>query len=166
MSAMSRINLLLAASILLLGIVYQLEPGLNPSPVKPVTSLDVSQVQQLKLYRQQKLAISLKREGDHWIRLPSPPTDCATPDCEMTRPALIRQWLHFAELPSLHSFPAPEERLNEFGLSPPDYQLQLDEQSIFIGSLDPGSQLRYVMVDGQIHLVSDSYTHTLKQNPW
>lgn len=166
MSSLTRTNLLLAVGVLLLGLMYTFEPGLKSPSNKPITALDVNQVKELKLYRQRALALSLKHEHGHWIALPPLPTDCANSDCRVTQPELLDKWLHFAELPSLHSFPAPQERLHEFGLEAPAYQLQLDEQAIFIGRLDPGSRLRYVLVDEQIHLVSDSYTYTLKQNPW
>lgn len=165
MSPLTRTNLALAACALLLGLINWFEPGLRPEAPKLISSLDVDQVLELKLYRQQQLAVSLKREGERWIRLPPLPDDCSTPDCEISQPQLIQQWLHFAELPSLHSFPAPSERLVEFGLDKPGYRLQLDELSILVGGLDPASQLRYVRVKGQVHLISDSYYYTLEKNP-
>jgi hypothetical protein len=165
MKPLTRTNLILAAGVLLLGLINWFEPGLKPEAPERISSLDPGQIIELKLYRQQQLAVSLKREAERWVRLPPLADDCATPDCEIKQPDVIRQWLHFAELPSLHSFPAPGDRLQEFGLDNPAYRLQLDDLSILVGNLDPGSQLRYVLVNGQIHLVSDSYYHTLKKNP-
>jgi len=165
MKSITRTNLILATGVLLLGLINWFEPGLKPETAERISSLDVSQVQELKLYRQQQLAVSLKREAGQWLRQPPLPDDCADADCKISQPDLIRQWLHIAELPSLHSFPAPGERLDEFGLDKPAYQLQMDDLSIQIGRLDPASQLRYVLVNGQIHLISDSYYHTLGKNP-
>ena len=165
MNPLTRINLVLAAAVLLLGLVNWLEPGLKQQATEFVSALDVDSVRQIKLYRQQQLAVSLQREEGGWVLQPPLHADCVNSDCEIRRPELIQQWLHFAELPSLHSFAAPRERLGEFGLDKPAYQLRLDDLSILVGSLDPGSRLRYMMVKGQIHLVSDSYYHTLEQNP-
>lgn len=165
MKPITRANLMLAAGVLLLGLINWFEPGLKPVTAERISSLDVSQVRELRLYRQQQLAVSLKREAGHWSRQPPLTDDCADPDCSIRQPDLIRQWLHIAELPSLHSFPAPSGRLHEFGLDKPAYQLQLDDLSILIGRLDPGSRLRYALVNGRIHLISDSYYHTLGKNP-
>jgi len=165
MKPLTRINLILANLVLLLGLLNWFEPGLKPATPEPVSSLDVEQVQNLNLYRAQQLAVSLAREAGHWRRLPPLPDDCADPGCEIRQPELIRQWLHFAELPSLHSFAAPEDRLHEFGLDQPPYRLQLDDLTILVGDLDPGSRLRYLLINGRIHLVSDSYYHTLEKNP-
>ena len=165
MKPLTRTNLTLAAVALLLGLLNWFEPGRTPAPQEQVSSVDVEQVQELKLYRTQQLAVSLKREGGEWLFLPPLPDDCIAPGCEISQPELIRQWLHFAELPSLHSFAAPMDRLHEFGLDRPGYRLQLDDLSILVGDLDPGSGLRYLLVNGRIHLVSDSYYHTLGKNP-
>lgn len=165
MKPLTRTNLILAACVLLLGLINWFEPGLKSEAPDHISSLDIEQVRELKLYRQQQLAVSLKRGAERWVRLPPLPDDCATPDCEIERPELIQRWLHFAELPSLHSFPAPNDRLHEFGLDKPGYRLQLGDLSILVGGLDPGSQLRYVLVNGQIHLISDSYYRTLEKNP-
>lgn len=165
MKPLTRTNLILAAVVLLLGLLNWFEPGRKPATPEPISSLDVEQVQALKLYRAQQLAVSLKREAGHWQRLPTLPDECADTGCEIRQPGLIQQWLHFAELPSLHSFAVPTDRLHEFGLDQPAYRLQLDDLAILVGDLDPGSQLRYVLVNGQIHLISDSYYHTLEKNP-
>ena len=165
MKPLTRTNLALAAAALLLGLVNWFEPGRTPATAEPVSSVDVELVRELKLYRAQELAVSLKREGGRWLRLPPLPDDCADPGCEIGQPELIRQWLHFAELPSQHSFVAPSDRLHEFGLDQPGYRLQLDDLSILVGDLDPGSRMRYLLVDGRIHLISDSYYHTLEKNP-
>lgn len=165
MMPLTRTNLILATVVLVLGLLNWFEPGLKPATPEPVSSLDVEQVQELKLYRAQHLAVSLKREAGHWLRLRPLPDECADTGCEIRQPELIQQWLHFAELPSLHSFAAPNDRLREFGLDQPAYRLQLDDLTILVGDLDPGSQLRYVLVNGQIHLISDSYYHTLEKNP-
>ncbi len=165
MKPLTRTNLILAACVLLLGLINWFEPCLKSEAPDHISSLDIEQVRELKLYRQQQLAVSLKRGAERWVRLPPLPDDCATPDCEIERPELIQRWLHFAELPSLHSFPAPNDRLHEFGLDKPGYRLQLGDLSILVGGRDPGSQLRYVLVNGQIHLISDSYYRTLEKNP-
>jgi len=165
MRPLTTTNLILAASVLILGLINWFEPGLKPAQPERISSLDVRQVRELKLYRQQKLAVLLLRQAGHWVRQPPFADDCTDPECKIRQPDLIQQWLHFAELPSLHSFPAPSDRLHEFELDKPAYQLQLDDLSILVGGLDPGSQLRYVLVEGRIHLISDSYYHTLGKTP-
>ncbi len=165
MKPLTKTNLMLAAGLLLLGLLNWFEPGLRPAAPEPISNLDVSQVLEIKLYRDQQLAVSLKREAEQWLRLPPLPDDCADFECKIRQPDLILQWLHFAELPSLHSFPAQRDRVDEFGLDKPGYQLQLDDLSVLVGNLDPGSSLRYALVNGRIHLISDSYYHTLEQTP-
>ena len=165
MNPLHKTNLMLAASVLLLGLVNWFEPGLEKQTTELVSALDVDSVRQVKLYRRQQLAVSLQRQGGVWVLQPPRPDYCIAAACKIRRPELVQQWLHFAELPSLHSFAAPLGRLGEFGLEKPVYRLQLDDLSILVGDLDPGSQLRYIMLEGRIHLVSDSYYHTLEQNP-
>ena len=165
MRKITRINLSLSCLLLALGLINWLEPSLGTLPIKHVTTIDVQQVQKLKLYRQQVLVASLQRENDHWQRQMPLPKDCNNTDCPIKDNNLIEQWLHFAQMPSLHSFPAPIDRLDEFGLDAPAYQLVLDDVTISIGTLDPASRLRYLMTDQQIHLISDSYYHTLAKNP-
>ena len=165
MKSLIHTNLILAAGVSLLGLINRSEPGLAPEEPKRISSLDVDQIHEIKLYRRQKLAVSLKREAEHWVQLPPLPSDCADSDCQIRQPDLIHQWLKFAQLTSQHNFPAPADRLTEFGLAEPAYQLQLNDLSISIGTLDPGSQLRYALVNGQIHLIGDSYYHTLGKDP-
>ena len=77
----------------------------------------------------------------------------------------VDKLLAFAALPSLHSFPAPVDRLEEFGLADAAYHLRLDQVLIRLGNADPVTRGRYVLVDDTVHLVPDHLYHHLLAVP-
>ena len=64
------------------------------------------------------------------------------------------------DLLQTHSFRQFENTLQNrqaFGLDKRAYQISFNDLAIAFGSTDPVEQLRYVMVNNEIHLVNDQY---------
>ena len=156
MSPVIRANWLLAGLILLLAGWIWLDRH-ETAPVRIITALHPAKITHVRLWKEDKLLAELVRKNGQWRWQPE---DKAVENREW-----VNRLLHFAELPSLHHFPADEARLEEFGLKPPRYRLRLNDQVLEFGILDPASSLRYLRVGKTIHLITDSYTHELARVP-
>jgi hypothetical protein len=156
MSPVVRANWLLTGLILLLASWAWLDQH-ETAFVQTVTALNPAKIIHVQLWKEKEPVAELVRENGQWHWRPG---GKAVEEREW-----VNRLLHFAELPSLHRFPADEARLVEFGLKPPRYRLQLDDQHLEFGSLDPASGLRYLRVGDTIHLITDSYTHELSRIP-
>jgi len=156
MSPVIRTNWLLTALILLLGILAWQEHQTASAP-QTVTSLDPARVSRIRLWQNEKLLAELVKQNDQWHWQPG--------DRPLEDGKWVNTLLHLAELPSLHRFPVEESRLQAFGLKPPRYRLELDDQVLDFGMPDPASGLRYLRVGKTIHLITDSYTHELARIP-
>ena len=156
MSPVIRANWLLAGLILLLAGWIWLDRH-EAAPVRSVTALHPAQIIHVRLWKEDKPLAELVRKNGQWHWQPE--------DKVVENREWVNRLLHFAELPSLHQFPADEARLEEFGLKPPRYRLQLNDQVLEFGLLDPASSLRYLRVGKTIHLITDSYTHELARVP-
>lgn len=156
MSPVIRANWFLLTLAVLMGLTLYAHYRQQPDSYLPITDLDSSHVQRLEIHHQGKTTL-LQRKDGNWVdaRSGSPVED----------PSLPANLLHIARLPSLYHFSANAHKLQEFGLKPPRFRLKLDELTILVGDPDPASGLRYVQVGDQIHLVSDSYTRYLMQQP-
>ena len=156
MSPVVRANWLLLAIAGLLGIAIYTNSQQARESYTTITRLDSNQISRILIKHNDTVITRLQRQEDNW-------TDLA-PDSPPADPEWISRLLHIAQLPSLHRFPVAGLDLVKFGLQPPRYQLQLNEQTIRFGGIDPASGLRYVQVAQTIHLISDGYTHYLSTN--
>ena len=151
-----RTNWLLLAIAGLLGFIIYMH-SLQQDGYTPITKLDGNRISRIFIEHENMVLARLQRQENGWADLAS------------GNPVANQEWitrlLHIARLPSLYSFPAADLDLEAFGLQPPNYQLQLDEQIIRFGGIDPASGLRYIQLDQQIHLISDGYTHYLTPPP-
>jgi len=156
MSPVIRTNWLLLAIAGLLGFIISMHSQQQDS-YTPITKLDGNRISRILIEHENTVLARLQRQENGWADLVS------------GNPLANQEWitrlLHIARLPSLHSFPAAALDLEEFGLQPPAYQLQLDEQIIRFGGIDPATGLRYIQLGQQVHLISDGYTHYLTPPP-
>ncbi len=147
----NRLNLILLAAVLVLGVVAFLQPGLEEEkPAKPaLTTLDPERIQRIEIQRPRQDSIVLRRQGDQWqLRLD-----------ERWLPAnawRIRQLLELARSPSETRFPAPAE-LAQYGLAEPRISLRLDTVTLLFGDSEPLTHRRYVRLDDTIHLIDDRH---------
>jgi len=69
--------------------------------------------------------------------------------------------LQIVNTASIARFPAPLQRLSEFGLEPPQAILQLNDTRIEIGGTNPMNHRRYLRIEDQIHLINDRFPQHL-----
>lgn len=147
----NRLNLILLAAVLVLGLVAFLQPGLEEEkpPKPPLTTLDPEHIQRIEIQRPRQDPVVLRRQEGHWqLRLD-----------ERWLPAntwRIRQLLELARSPSEARFPAPAE-LAQYGLAEPRIRLRFDTLTLLFGDSEPLTHRRYVQQGDTVHLIDDRY---------
>lgn len=151
MSRRSLINLALSGLAALLALLIW---RLQPEPLPSLTNLLPEQIQSIQISDRSGREILLTRHNGAWL--------LGSAAADATR---IEQLLGLCRTPSLQRFPAPLERLAEFGLQPPAIRLRLNDLELAFGSNDPINGWRYVRIDDQIHLIGDGFQHHLTAPP-
>lgn len=153
------IGLLALVGLLLLLVLY--EPGIE-KPVAPPTllSLDKGAITQITIRRdgQQEIELRLEEDGQWWM---------VQPLRHAADPFRIDSLLRIGTINSLGRFNVPPEKLAAYRLENPPVTLILNgETTIAFGDSTPLDQRRYVMVNGQGHLISDTlYYHLIGSFP-
>ena len=153
MNWLAKVNLWLAAAVLVAASLNWLEPGLHD--YVSVTRLQPDQVDELKLIHRGELRFSLHRDQLGWHGAEGPVDQ-----------EIVEQLLKISQLPSLYRFQLSDSPLERYGLATPVYRLQFNEVSLSFGDTDPVTKLRYLAVDDVVHLVSDGYYHYLSRSPY
>lgn len=156
MSPVVRANWILVLLALVLGTLLWLDQGRERATYPRLTPLSPAAIGRITIEAGGRTVERLEKRPGGWRSLLR---QTPVEDLEW-----IRHLLHIAELPSLQRFPAPRD-LRPFGLDDPRFRLQLDDTLVSWGSIEPISRRRYVLVDGQVHLVTDGYTHHLHAAP-
>lgn len=147
MSRRTLLNLVLSGLVVLLGLIIW---WVQPEPLPTLTDLQPEQVENIRIADDSGREILLVRQKGTWL-LGQAPADVKR----------IEQLLGICNTTSLNRFPAPLERLQEFGLQPPAILLRLNDLELAFGSNDPINGWRYVRIDDQIHLIGDGFHHHL-----
>lgn len=157
MNPIIRSNILLSVVAVALSLGIYLHYRQSGESYVAITQVATDKVQQLSILKDGKPLAVLKRQQAQWKD--------ATHDNAPANINWIEKLLHLSQLPSLHHFPLADKSPDSFGLNPPRYTLKLDDTVLQFGKIDPASGLRFVQAGDQIHLISDSYTHYLYQQP-
>lgn len=156
MHALDRLNGLLALAIAALALLLWFDrPAMTPLP--SLTELHGTDVNEIRLYKNERLKWSVLRDKSGWTM--------THPDITPADSARIEQLLSILATPSLKAWQSAPETLSTFGLAEPAYRLMFDRQSIALGNTEPTSGLRYVLVDNRIHLIGDGFHHHLLAAP-
>jgi hypothetical protein len=153
------LGLLIFIGLLVLFVVY--EPGIEkPAEAPTLLQLDKGSIRQIAIQRDGQQDIELVREEDgHW---------------QMTQPIQhaadtfrIDSLLRITSIKSLNRFTADADKLAAYQLDKPRVTLTLNgTTTIAFGSSTPLDQRRYVMVNGQVHLITDTlYYHLIGSFP-
>jgi hypothetical protein len=152
MNPLTRVNWMLA--VLALGLAILLW-RLQPEPAVPITNLQPDQVTLIQVQRAGGTRLELMRQDGQW-QMVEPQRGPVAAEAAARLAAI-------SELPSLGRIDGPERP--EFGLQPPHYLLQLNRIAVRVGGYDPYSGLRYLAVDGEIHLVHEGFVTRLEIEP-
>lgn len=161
---MNKRNLLNIGLLALIGLLVLLalyEPGIEkPAEAPTLLQLDKGTIRQIAIQRDGQQNIELVREDDgHW---------------QMTQPIQhaadqfrIDSLLRITSIKSLSHFAAEADKLAAYQLDKPRVTLVLNNETrIAFGSSTPLDQRRYVMVNGQVHLITDTlYYHLIGSFP-
>lgn len=153
-----RQNLLLVAGVALLAaLAWAVVSREQAARSAPLTHIDTSQVQELRVRSAQQPLRRFQRQGEDWqMREPFdlPAQTEAVARLLAIAAAPPRQWLDAAALDP-----------RKLGLEPPQAVLQLDAHSIEIGATDALRGDRYVRSGGRIALVPDRFSAWLLAPP-
>lgn len=142
------VNLLLLLAIIALGTVYYLQPEEQSEPPTKVSNLDTDTITSLRIERPDAATIELQKTDGDW-RLTAP----IQADAEDGRVASI---LLLPIMDSESRYPATDQKLDKFGLSPAELRLTFNGQTFVIGDQHPlNEQQRYLLHDDQIHVIDD-----------
>jgi hypothetical protein len=116
-----------------------------------ITALDPATVRKVRVELANGAAFELRRSGGGW-NLTEPLAIAADPFRVQALLGALRTQSHAA-------FPAADG-LSRFGLDPPRVRLVVDGVALAFGDTDPIEHRRYVLYDGEVHLVTDAqYPH-------
>jgi hypothetical protein len=153
------IGLLALIGVLVFFTVY--EPGIKkPTETPTLLQLDKGEVKEITIIRDGQQEIELVRQdNDHW--------DMLAPIQHAADQFRIDSLLRITTLKSLGSFSTDPDKLAAYQLDKPRVTLILNHQTrIAFGSSTPLDQRRYVMVNGQVHLITDTlYYHLIGSFP-
>ncbi len=154
MRRQSRINLLLLAVVIALGLIawYASRQASTPPP-PPLTKLQPAQIRAIQISDTRGREIQLEKQQGQWRMI--------APYQVAANEPRIEQLLRIAATPSHARYPLPTDRLAEFGLSPGRIRLRFNDQELIFGNTEPLQRYRYVALGGELHLISDGYYHHL-----
>lgn len=102
-------------------------------------------------------ALEFERTGDHWF--------LRTPGRVPAHPRRMADLLAVPALPVVTTLDVERGAWPAFGLSPPAVTLHLDGQVLAFGTTDALDGRRYVLQDGQVHLVAERVFAQMLQGP-
>jgi hypothetical protein len=121
-----------------------------------LTSLTPNQVNSIIIENGSGPAVHLERKTDGWT--------LTQPSTEKADQAKVEKLLQITQGVSIRRFEAPQD-LTEFGLSPPQATITLNQTRIEMGVLHPINQRRYIRVGNTVHLTNDLFYHLLQRAP-
>ncbi len=147
------LNLIALAVVALLAMIVWLVPDETaPAEVVKLTTLQPQQIDSITI-KNRNGELQLQRGADGWRMLAPYAIDANT--------MRIEQLLNIANTDSLQQFPAPLDRLAEFGLEHPQASIQLQHYLIQAGNTNPINHQRYLRIDNTIHMIKDRFPHLL-----
>ena len=147
-----RINLLLLGVTVPLLLLVWLAPddGLPPG-VTPLTGLQPSQIQHIRIGNGKQPVMQFERRDGRWWM--TEPLQAAADDQRMA--ALLK----ILSTPSLERFALPEGELQDFGLTPPRPYVTFDSLRLVLGGTHPYNHNRYLLIGQTLHLIKDVFPH-------
>ncbi len=151
------LNLLSLAVVVVLSVAVWLTPDeTRPTARLALTPLQPQQINSIKISNSHG-EIELQRNADGW--------QITGPHMLPANSPRIEQLLNIAGAESLQHFPAPPDKLAEFGLQQPQATIQLGPYRILMGGTNPITHQRYLRIDDTIHLIKDRFPHHLMASP-
>jgi len=141
------VNLALAAVVAALAAFAVLLPSADRPPAT-VSTLAPERVEVLRIAQRDADAVVIERSAAQRWRM-------RQPYAMEAEPAEVERLLALLVAPSLGGFRAAGNDLREYGLQPPLAVVTADGQRFAVGATEPIDARRYLLHDGQVHLVED-----------
>jgi len=153
------INLALLLIVVALALVAAYEPGIDKPKEQPtLLTLESDAINHIIIERKGRDTIELKKGAGKWQLL--------QPVQAMADDFRIDSLLRITRTKSLASFDAEPKKLADYGLDKPKVELVLNDTRIGFGKRTPLDNRRYAMLDGKVHLITDSlYYHLIGDYP-
>ena len=127
------------------------------APAPKLAVIKTASVSTVEVQRKGQPTILLKREGSRWFVL--------KPFKARADKFRVEALTDLLQAHTSDRFKAPQSRLAGFGLAPPQAVLTLNKQRVLIGRRRPFGDLRYVLVNHTISLVSAEAIHPRRLSP-
>lgn len=142
------INFLLLLVALAFSALYLMQPEETTDAPEPISDINVDDITTIRIERPDTETIVLKKSGSDDWRLTQP----MQADAEDDRIASI---LLLPQSGSESRFPATDQKLDRFGLSPAPLTLHYDDETFIVGDTNPlNEEQRYVLYNNEIHLIN------------
>lgn len=135
------------------GVLLLLDRWPEPAATtQALTQIDPQQLKTLRIERGERLQLAMRRSPDGW-RLEHPLDAPA-------RAERVAQLLAVIRAPVRYAFGADGD-LARYGLSRPAAVLRIDDTTLAFGNREPAQTGRYVLANGQIHVIDDVFFNLL-----
>lgn len=149
MKTVNLINVALAIIVLALLVINFIPEQNEYQPLISQAPDDLNSVQLLS--RQRNLVFA--RENNEWILTSAPE--------KKLKQDVIEKLTGILRTHSYRQFENTLESRKLFQLEQPDYHIIINDIEILYGTTEPAQQLRYVLVENKIHLITDLYLQYL-----
>ncbi len=149
MKAIHKINIGLGLLVLVL---LTLNLQQDKSEYQPLTDYKTDSITMISVKNDQR-TIRFNKKNDIWLidSFPGKPV----------KQAAIHKLLGILQTHSYRQFENTDSNRTSYGIEPSDKQIVLDNTVIRFGSIEPTEQLRYVLVNNKVHLITDLYLQFL-----
>ncbi|MGB1579905.1 MAG: DUF4340 domain-containing protein, partial [Nevskiales bacterium] len=140
------LNLLLLAVIaaLVLAVVLSQE---EDTTAPPLTGLDSEAITEIQIKHPEQAKIRLQKKATQW--------QLVEPVKGVADPVEVSALTALAYRETSLQYPAAEVNLEQLGLNPPQWTIQLDDTALHFGNKEPLQDRRYVQVGDKVFLASD-----------
>lgn len=149
------LNVLLAVGLSGLIALTIFEPGKDDAPnATLLTELDAKQIHQIIIQSLGRPEIQLQKVDKQWEML--------SPFSASANQERLNQLLYLLTAKSQASYPAEQTDTQQLQLDAPSLTLQFNNTRFKFGGTAPLGDSRYVLIDNTVHLITDRYSHLVR----
>lgn len=150
MSSRLIVNLLLLVAVAILGAIAVFEPGHDQQASEVLLTTDQPRdIRQIVIESPDAARIRITKEDSGW--------QIREPIAVAANTFRIDSLLQIVRAKSYSHYPVQGLDLSRYQLQKPLGRISLDDTTIQFGGTEPLENRRYVLVDGQVHLIADNH---------
>lgn len=155
MNARTLLNVLLALFLAGLVALVIFEPGKETPPVtNKLTTLDPENINKIVIEQPEHSKILLQKNKYGWEMLE--PLQISAND------VLVDNLLDILKSRSHSRYSAPKVDLGQFNLTSPNLKIYFNDTALAFGTTDPLRGYRYILINNEVHLITDRYSHLIR----